>query len=277
MFEYFAGCFLLETTVLCSLNFAISLPCPWKEKDGLGKFNPRPFTKRLSVIWWLQRQGGLKCALQGELPAMALPRNQECVVLSLAVLLPRIVPLWVWGLGLVSSGWAGQSQSLGVMPLSLPSLQLHLLPKSSTAPSPPCPTLCQRHKKEKACLIFLTLMKTCKRFPYEEQGSWKMRLDFLLYSTNQNGQCQTGDMYFTQSISALKEPQETWGFLGILLCCIPLGGKEKQFLKDKKPVLQLTMQKSYCSIYSKPAHIMFSQGENSKKQLLMDLGKNWIK
>lgn len=45
----------------------------------------------------------------------------------------------------------------------------------------------------------------------------------------------------------------------------------------EKPVLQLSMQKSHCSIYSKPALIMFSQGENSKKQLLMDLAQNWIK
>lgn len=89
MFEYFAGCFLLETTILCSLNFTISLPCPWKEKDGLGKSNPRPFTKRLGFMWWLQKQGGLKCALQGELPAVALPKNQACIVLSLVVLLLR--------------------------------------------------------------------------------------------------------------------------------------------------------------------------------------------
>lgn len=75
MFEYFAGCFLLETSVLCSLNFTISLPSPWEEKDALVKFYPRPFTKRLWVMWWLQKQSGLRCAPQGELPAMPLFRN----------------------------------------------------------------------------------------------------------------------------------------------------------------------------------------------------------
>lgn len=106
MFENFAGCFLLETSVLCSLNFTISLPSSWEEKDGLVKFSARPFTKRLWYMWWLQKQGGLRCALQGGLPAMALPKNQERVVLSLAVLLPRwdarMMPVWVWSLVLVS-------------------------------------------------------------------------------------------------------------------------------------------------------------------------------
>lgn len=126
------------------------------------KFDPRPFTKRLWFMWWLQKQAGLRCALQGKLPAMTLPKNQECVVLSLAVLLPRwetrMVPVWVCSLGPVSRGWAGQSKLLGVMSLCLPSLQLHLLRKSSACSSP-CPTFCQRLNK--ACLIFLTLMKTC--------------------------------------------------------------------------------------------------------------------
>lgn len=79
---------------------------PWEEKDGLVRFDPRPFTKRLWFMWWLQKQAGLRCALQGELLAMALPKNQECVVLSLAVLLPRwdarMVPVWVWSSSLVS-------------------------------------------------------------------------------------------------------------------------------------------------------------------------------
>lgn len=78
----------------------------WEEKDGLVKFDLRPFTKRLWFMWWLQKQAGLRCALQGELPAMTLAKNQERVVLSLAVLLPRwearMVPVWVWSLGPVS-------------------------------------------------------------------------------------------------------------------------------------------------------------------------------
>lgn len=161
MLEYFAGCFLLETTVFCSLNFTISLPSPWEVKDGPGKFNPRSFTKRLWFMWWLQKQDGLKCSPQGELPATAFPKNQECVVLSLAVLLPG----WcLCGFGVrVLSAEAGQSKLLAVMPLWLPSLQLHLLHKSSSTHSSPCPTLCQRFKKEKTFFlkIFLTLMKTC--------------------------------------------------------------------------------------------------------------------
>lgn len=112
------------------------------------------------------------------------------------------------------AGLGRANHSQGLMSLWVPSLQLHLLHKSSSAHSSPCPTLCQRLKK--ACLIFLTLMKThiIKANLSHRKNSKVRRWGLISCCVSQVIWLMLDQgVYFTQSISTLKNPREKWGFL----------------------------------------------------------------
>lgn len=194
----------METSVLCSLNFTISLPSLWEEGDTAWEVNPNSLYQKAWVYMMATEQGWSETCSTRRPKAGWAPELQEAEVHVGAELggPAAWVGCWagvyvglefgsfvIWIFPKVRGRRAGcwDAHRLRAMLLGLPSPCLHLLPKASGACSSPCPTLPQRLQKEKTSLIFLTLMKACinkgKHFLHEEQESWKMEslgLFFLL-------------------------------------------------------------------------------------------------